>query len=57
MEEESVGSFTALSSCLIHFRGKTGDLCELTCHTGWPKKKYSGLSLNNFKAVEAITLK
>ena len=24
---------------------------------GGPKKRYSGLSLNNFKAVEAITLK
>ena len=40
MEEESVGSFTALSSCLIHFRGKTGDLCKLTCHTLVKIKEY-----------------
>ena len=26
-------------------------------YTGCPKKKYSGLCLNNFKAIEAITLK
>ena len=25
--------------------------------TGCPKKKYSSLSLNNFKAIEAISLK
>ncbi|CAB4043452.1 Hypothetical predicted protein, partial [Paramuricea clavata] len=40
MEDESVGSFTALSSCLIHFRGKTGDLCKLTCHTLVKIKEY-----------------
>lgn len=28
-----MGSSTAFPSCLIHFHGKTGDLCKLTCHT------------------------
>ncbi len=40
--------------------GKTEKWSELQgmyTYTGCPRKKYSGLSLNNFKAIEAITLK
>ena len=49
-----------VQQCLIN--GQLSSPRTITCgvpqgSTGWPKKKYSGLSLNNFKAVEAITLK